>query len=67
MSKEKIITVTVAVLCVTLLEAIALWKGIDGQVFSIAVGAIAALVGYLFGKAGSVPAEDNDEKEVMKR
>jgi hypothetical protein len=59
MSKEKIISVTVAVVCITFLEALALLKGIDGQVFSIAVGAIAALVGYLFGKSG--------KQEVMKR
>ena len=67
MSKEKIIAVTVAVICITFLEAMALWKGIDGQVFSVAVGAIAALVGYLFGKTGKTSAENLNENEVMKR
>jgi len=67
MSKEKIISVTVAVICITFLEAMALWKGIDGQVFSVAVGSIAALVGYLFGKAGKTSAENLNENEVMKR
>ena len=67
MSKEKIIAVTVAVLCITFLEAMALWKGIDGQVFSVAVGSIAALVGYLFGKTGKVSAENLIDSEVTKR
>jgi len=67
MSKEKIIAVTVAVICITFLEAMALWKGIDGQVFSVAVGAIAALVGYLFGKTSKVPVENLNDNEVMKQ
>jgi uncharacterized membrane protein YqhA len=67
MAKEKIISVTVAVVCITFLEAMALWKGIDGQVFSVAVGAIAALVGYLFGKSGKSSAENLIDNEVMKQ
>ena len=39
MNKE----VIVAILCITLLEAILLLQGIDGTIFTIAIAAIAAL------------------------
>ena len=39
----KIIT---AITCITLLEALAIWQGINGAVFGIAIAAIAGLGGY---------------------
>lgn len=41
--------VIAAIAAITVLEIIALLKGIDGQLFATTIGAIAALVGYLFG------------------
>lgn len=35
-----------AIACITLLEAIALLKGIDGQVFALTLAAIAGISGY---------------------
>ena len=39
-----------AIICLTALEAIALLKGIDGQVFASVIGLIAALAGYSYAK-----------------
>ena len=50
MEKYKTIAIIAGILGVTVLEAIALIKGINGQFFSIAVGAITFLVGMLFGE-----------------
>jgi len=39
-------TIIVAILCITILEAIALATGIDGAIFGVAIAAIAGLGGY---------------------
>jgi len=51
-AKNKVVAVLVAIVSITLLETIALLKGIDGQLFATAMATIAALVGYLFGLSG---------------
>jgi len=38
--------IIVAILCITILEAMAIWAGIDGALFGIAIAAIAGLGGY---------------------
>jgi len=47
--KSREFVLLIAICCITLLEAIALLRGIDGQLFATCVGAISAMVGYLFG------------------
>lgn len=39
-------TPIVAMICITGLEALALYKGIDGALFSLAIAALAGLGGY---------------------
>ena len=39
-------TIIVAILCITILEAIALTQHIDGAIFGIAIAAISGLGGY---------------------
>jgi uncharacterized membrane protein YgaE (UPF0421/DUF939 family) len=43
--KPWIITVT-AILCITVLEAIALYRGIDGSLMATVIAALAGLGGY---------------------
>lgn len=43
--------VAIAILGLVLLEAVALMHGINGTLFRFVVGAIAGMVGWLFGKA----------------
>lgn len=43
---------TVGIACITFLEAIALFSGIDGVLLASAIGAIASIVGYQAGKNG---------------
>lgn len=50
MIKGKVAVVVVAIVCITLLEVVALLKGIDGQLFASVIAGITALVGYLFGQ-----------------
>ena len=38
--------IIIAIIAITLLEGIALFKGINGAIFSVAIGAIAGLGGY---------------------
>lgn len=42
--------IVIGIGCITLLEVIALYKGLNGQIFSAVVGSIAVLVGYMFGR-----------------
>ena len=42
--------VVVAMICITVLEVIALLKGIDGTLLSTVVAIIAGLAGYKYGK-----------------
>lgn len=39
-------TIIIAIACITILESIALMKGVDGAIFGIAIAAISGLVGY---------------------
>ena len=41
---------SLAIVCITILEAIAMLKGIDGHMFGTVVAAIAGLAGYYAGK-----------------
>ena len=36
--------------CITILEAVALYMGIDGQLFSTTIASIVGLFGYALGK-----------------
>ena len=36
-----------AILCITVLEAVALFNGINGQIMTLVIGAIAGLGGYM--------------------
>jgi len=38
--------VITAIVCLTLLEAVALWRGIDGVLFSLVVAGISGLGGF---------------------
>jgi len=42
--------VIVAIVCITVLEAIALLKGIDGTLLSTIIAVLAGLAGYKYGK-----------------
>lgn len=44
------IVIVVGIIGVVVLESVALYMGVDGQLLSTAVAAIAAMVGYTFGK-----------------
>ena len=46
--RDKAIVTIVAIVCITILEAIALSKGIDGALFSLTLSVIGGLVGYKF-------------------
>ena len=46
--KDKAIVTIVAIVCITVLEALALLKGIDGALFSLSLSVIGGLVGYKF-------------------
>lgn len=53
--RKHIVTI-VAIVCITILEAIALIRGIDGAVFSTIVGVIAGLGGFWLGKQNELPS-----------
>jgi len=42
-----------AILCITLLEAIALFVGVNGTIFSLSIAGIAGIGGHVIGKARS--------------
>lgn len=53
----------IAIIAIVILEAIALFKGINGAVFGVAIAAIAGLGGYemgVFAKKKGKPPSDND-------
>jgi len=39
----------VGIVCVTAIEAVALYRGIDGTYLSVVVGAICTIIGLMFG------------------
>lgn len=51
--KDKTILGAVAIGAITVLEGIALYKGIDGTVLSTVVAVIAGLAGYTVGRAST--------------
>jgi hypothetical protein len=52
MAKRRLETLT-AMICITVLESIALIKGIDGMFLSTAIAVIAGLGGFFIGRATS--------------
>jgi len=46
----KNLVLVIAILCLTILEIVALLMRVDGQLFATVISAIGAMVGYLFGK-----------------
>lgn len=50
---ESFIVTLTAILCITVLEVIALLKGIDGQVYSTVLAVLAGLGGYTIGRSTS--------------
>ena len=49
----KIIIAVSGMACITVLEGVALYMGINGQILSVVVGALATIVGYAFGVKAS--------------
>ena len=45
---EKIDLVAIGIVCLTILESIALFKGINGIMLTAAIGAIMAAIGFVF-------------------
>jgi len=50
MRRHLVITVT-AMVCITVLELVALWRGLDGSLLSTVVAALAGLGGYTLAQA----------------
>lgn len=48
--KDEVSVIIVAVICLTLIEVMALYQGLDGALLSLMVGAITTIVGYVYGK-----------------
>lgn len=42
--------VLIAIICIAVLEGIALWRGMDGAIFGLAIAAIAGLGGFTIGQ-----------------
>lgn len=45
-TKQQTIVCITAIIALTILEGIALWKGIDGQLFALTLAAIAGIAGF---------------------
>jgi hypothetical protein len=58
MAKGKLETIT-AIICITILESIALMKGIDGMFLSTVIAIIAGLGGFWIGRATSNGSNTN--------
>jgi len=50
--KQSTMITLVGILCITVLEGIALAQGVDGHVLSAVMTAIGTMVGYQIGKRG---------------
>jgi len=46
MAKMKAISPIIAIICITAIELVALFKGIDGKLLALAIAAISGLAGY---------------------
>lgn len=44
------IVIVTGIVCVTIIEAVALYSGVDGTMLAAAVGGICTMVGYAFGQ-----------------
>lgn len=44
------IVIVTGIVCVTILEAVALYCGVDGTMLAAVVGGICTMVGYAFGQ-----------------
>ncbi len=49
-SRNNFLVTITAILCITVLEAIALYKGIDGTLMATVIAALAGLGGYTLAK-----------------
>jgi hypothetical protein len=49
-SHHKFVTASIAIVCIAALDALAIWKGIDGVVMAASITAISTIVGFVFGK-----------------
>lgn len=58
----KLVPIT-AIVCITGLEGIALWQGIDGVLFGVAIAAISGLGGYQVKALRNQRAEEKKTKE----
>jgi len=50
---DKDMKIQIAMLCITMIEICALFKGLDGQLFLTSLAAIAGLGGYSIGKVAN--------------
>lgn len=50
----KLILAATGIACITILECVALYTGVDGQILSVVVGTIGTIVGYAFGVTKAV-------------
>lgn len=50
MVSDKALVAITGILSVVALEGMALFKGIDGLALSAAIGAVATIAGYIFGR-----------------
>jgi len=48
--KDETILCSIAIICITLLEIMAMFMGIDGQLFLSTLAALSGVIGYFFGK-----------------
>lgn len=48
--KDKAIVTIFGVGCVTVIEIMALFNGVDGQILATSLATIAGIVGYMFGR-----------------
>ena len=55
--------VVVAMVCITVLEAIALLKGIDGTLLSTVIAVLSGMAGYKYGRAQEA---QSDKKKYKK-
>ena len=44
------VVIVMGIVCVTIIEATALYCGVDGTMLAAAIGGICAMVGYAFGQ-----------------
>jgi len=48
--RDETILCSIAIICITILEIMAMLCGIDGQLFLSTLAALSGVIGYFFGK-----------------